>query len=176
MRAMNARTVGSSAIDEPACSSFAPATCFAVRSTAACMRPDDTAADSTLNQGSTTPIMMPKPPPSSPSRALTGSFMSSAVIGAESLPRRPKPSNEPSTRMPCVARGTSHSVDSSPPATGFVDHTYVSAWCADVAKLFLPVMRSWSTSAIDGLRLAQYLLRDPGYLHSCVDRSILFTI
>ena len=57
------------------------------------------------------------------SKPVAGSFASSAVIGHESLPRRPRPSKPASTRTPGVARGTSHSVDNAEPAVGLVDHT-----------------------------------------------------
>jgi hypothetical protein len=95
-----------------------------VRATAVSIRPTDTEVASTLNHGRTTPIMMPNPAPSSPRRADCGTIASSAVIGAESLPRSPSPSNGVvAARMPGVVRGTSHSVDSSPPAVGLLDHT-----------------------------------------------------
>jgi hypothetical protein len=104
---------------------------------------------------------------------VNGTCTFSAVIGAESLPRRPRPSNAPSTRIPLVVRGTSHKVDISPSAaTGRVDQTYVSAKCADVEKVFLPLIRTPSPSAVAVLCEAQNWLREPGSENASVVRCL----
>ena len=67
--------------------------------------------------------MIPNPAPSAPSRWSSPTRTFSAVTWHESLPRRPRPSKFDSKRMPEDFAGTSHSVLSSLPADGLLDHT-----------------------------------------------------
>lgn len=79
-----------------------------VASTTAFITPIDIAAFITWNHGSTTPIITPKPCPSSPSRRSAEMLAAVAVTGDESLPRNPRPSNAPAIASPGVVRSTSH--------------------------------------------------------------------
>src|SRR5262249_62387283 len=105
------------------------------------MTPTETAADSSWEFGSTVPIITSKPPPSGPSLVLSSTSAPSATIGAESLPRRPSPSNRPVTASPGVLAGTSQIVLGPSADTGFDDHTYAVACSADVTQLFFPSSR-----------------------------------
>ncbi len=116
-----------------------PPTCAAVRVTAASINPTATPAVIKLKSGSTTCIISSKPPPSAPRRLASGITTSSATTGAESLPRKPRPSNGCGTLRPFESRGTSQIVLASLASIGLLDQTYAVAWLADVTKLFCPV-------------------------------------
>lgn len=90
---------------------------------AAFIKPIDIALLSTWNHGRTTPIMMLNPSPSLPSIAPNGTITLVAVIGEESLPRRPSPSNGLMPLKPGAPFGTIHSVLAPAAASGLLDHT-----------------------------------------------------
>src|SRR5262245_9528253 len=98
------------------------------------MMPTEPPDTSSAKVGSTTCIMIRKPPPSGPSRLAAGTVTPAAVTGAESLPRRPRPSNGSGNESPFAPRGTSQSVLASDPAVGRLDQTYAVAWRADVTQ------------------------------------------
>src|SRR5262245_22114187 len=124
------------------------------------MIPIEHAALSTLNIGRTLPIMTSNPPPSSPSIDENGTRAPSAVTGAESLPQRPRPSNDPWTRIPTVFEGTSKSVLSPPPSrSGRDDHTYAVALDADVTQLLRASRHTSSPARLAVLTGAQKWLR-----------------
>src|SRR5262245_8361131 len=111
-------------------------TCSVVLRSAASINPTEHAALNTLKIGSTMPIMMSKPLPSSPSIAERGILTPLARTGEESLPRRPRPSNGPCTAIPLDPAGTSQIVLAPSAASGFDDQTYAVAREAEVTQLF----------------------------------------
>ena len=124
MRAMNARTVGRSAI-APACWNCVPPTCAAVRCTAASIRPADTLADQHVeprqhraHHDAEARAVVAEPAPT-PARARPRPSTGVGIVAAqaEAVERAS------AMRTPGVPRGTSHSVVISLPATGLLDHT-----------------------------------------------------
>ena len=85
--------------------------------------PSDALALSSWNIGSTTPIMMSKPPPSAPRRSASVTWTPAALTGDEALPRRPRPSNGATVDTPAALAGTSQIVLAPSALTGLLDHT-----------------------------------------------------
>src|SRR5947208_955753 len=73
----------------------------------------------------------------------------------------PSPSNGAVTRRPEASDGTSQMVLMPSAARGRLDHTYVSAWPADVTQLFLASSRTLPSDCVAVLTGAQKWLRDP---------------
>ena len=91
-------------------------------------------------------------------------------MGAESLPRKPMPSNLPTTCRPAVSRGTSQIVLGPSAAIGLLDHTYAVAWLAEVHQLFFASRRMPSFSRVAVLTGAQKWLREPASENASVLR------
>ena len=135
------------------------------------MNPTEQAALSTLNSGSTTPIMMSKPSPSSPSIADAGDAASVGETGDESLPRSPRPSNGSLNLDARASRGTSHSVLSPAPAERLAGPDVGRRRCdADVTQLFRALRDDSSPSRSAVLTGAQKWLREPASLNASVLR------
>src|SRR6266511_5022201 len=82
--------VGSFARDSPRCSKRTAVACVTAASTAAWDRPTETAALPRLNHGMMVSSFKPSPLPGLPSRSDSGTPRLK-VIGADALPRKPRP-------------------------------------------------------------------------------------
>jgi hypothetical protein len=147
-----------------------PETCATVRVFAPAMSPTEQAALIALKIGNTTSSMTARPSPSAPSRFVSGTTAFLAVTGAESLPRRPRPSKPPATRTPGVSRGTSQIVLAPSAASGRLDQTYAAARLADVTQLLVASRRIPSATRRAVETGAQNWLREPNSEKARVER------
>ena len=136
------------------------------------MMPTEQAALRTLNIGSTVPIMMSKPLPSSPSIAVAGTRTPSAETGDESLPRSPSPSNGPWTRMPGVSgrHQPERAQAARPPAPAATTRRTRSPWTPTSPSSSARRATISSPSRLAVPTGAQKWLRDPASLNASVLR------
>ncbi len=172
IRARSARGTGCSARAMPRCASLVRVRCLVASAVTASASPTPKAALSTRNHGSIVTIATSRPVPSAPSMASRPITTPSAATGTEPLPRRPRPSKPPATLSPGASAGTSHSVIGPSVAIGRLDHTYTSAWAAEVTQDLRASSRAAppESSAAAVLTGTQNWLPDPNSENATVAR------